>query len=76
MTPENFCYWLQGKLEIDGNIESLTKEQVEIINDHLKLVFTKVTPNREKPFFDVEKLEKAMKPKHHTKLCSMPDVYC
>lgn len=39
MTAVNFCYWLQGKLEIDGNPQPLTAEQVEIIRNHLNLVF-------------------------------------
>lgn len=38
MTPENFCYWLQGLIEI-GNPESLDKQQLEMIERHLKLVF-------------------------------------
>jgi hypothetical protein len=44
MTNEQFCFWLQGFIEI-GNPEALTKEQVQIIKDHLQLVFTKVTPS-------------------------------
>ncbi len=44
MTPENFAYWLQGFSEICGQTPS--KEQWEIIKDHLNLVFNKVTPNR------------------------------
>lgn len=44
MTPENFTYWLQGFSEICGQTPS--KEQWEIIKDHLNLVFNKVTPNR------------------------------
>lgn len=43
MTPENFCYWLQGYFEISGG-KALTKEQATIIIDHLKLVFEKKTP--------------------------------
>lgn len=44
MTAENFCYWLQGKLEIDGErTQMLTVEQVEVIRRHLQLVFTKAT---------------------------------
>lgn len=38
MTPENFCYWLQGLLEV-GQPDTL-------IQDHLTLVFTKLTPNK------------------------------
>lgn len=45
MKQESFIYWLQGMLE--GNPENkkgLSAEQVKIIEDHLKLVLTKVTP--------------------------------
>lgn len=45
MTPENFCYWLQGLLEV-GQPDTLNQEQIKIIQDHLTLVFTKLTPNR------------------------------
>lgn len=44
MTPEQFCYWLQGYSEISD--ESPTGDQWTIIQDHLKLVFEKVTPDR------------------------------
>ena len=43
MTPENYCYWLQGLFELT-NSEELSKEQVVVIKEHLQLVFTKVTP--------------------------------
>jgi len=46
MTPENFCYWLQGSLEILSPA-GLTSEQVTVIKDHLQLVFDKQTPVRE-----------------------------
>ena len=42
MTPIEFCYWLQGALELGGN-KSFSEEQVQVLNEHLKLVFTKVT---------------------------------
>ncbi len=45
MTPENFCYWLQGHLELTDT-KDLDSNQVDMIKDHLKLVFNKVTPNR------------------------------
>jgi hypothetical protein len=44
MTPENFCYWLQGSIELNG-AKGFTKEQVEVIAEHLKLVFEKKTPD-------------------------------
>lgn len=46
MTPEQFCYWLQGYFELNEHgVEHtvLTPQQVQIIKDHLKLVFNKVT---------------------------------
>ena len=45
MTPENFVYWLQGYLEL-SNVSELSKEQTQIIRDHIKLVFDKKTPTR------------------------------
>lgn len=43
MTPENFVYWLQGFMELQ-NPETISSEQVQIIQDHLNLVFKKETP--------------------------------
>ncbi len=43
MTPEAFCYWLQGALEL-GDMKEMSPEEVKIIKDHLKLVFDKLTP--------------------------------
>lgn len=45
MTPENFCYWLQGFVEI-GEPVTLNKQQLQVLKDHLKLVFDKKTPDR------------------------------
>ena len=42
MTPENFCYWLQGYTELNG--DPPTPEQWQSIKEHLKLVFDKITP--------------------------------
>jgi len=42
MTERDFCYWLQGYIEING-IQSLSEEQVKIIQEHLQLVLNKVT---------------------------------
>jgi len=42
MKPEQFCYWLQGFFEI-SETEDLSTKQVSMINEHLQLVFTKVT---------------------------------
>lgn len=42
MNERDFCYWLQGFFELN-NVEEVNKEQVEVIKEHLKLVFTKET---------------------------------
>ena len=47
MTPEQFCYWLQGFIEIAGDdLKKLDEKRIQIIKDHLDLVFNKVTPDR------------------------------
>lgn len=38
MTPRDFCYWLQGCLEITAPT-GLTTAQLEVIKNHLALVF-------------------------------------
>lgn len=42
MTPEQFCYWMQGFSEL--NTAPPTPEQWQSIREHLALVFNKVTP--------------------------------
>lgn len=48
MTTEQFTYWLQGFFEISED-KKLNERQVQIIRDHLALVFDKVTPDRSGP---------------------------
>ena len=43
MTPENFCYWLQGRIELHRDM--ITVEEWECIKSHLQLVFNKQTPS-------------------------------
>jgi len=42
MTYEQFCYWLQGKLE-GRNPKDISKDEVQMIMDHLNTCFKKVT---------------------------------
>jgi hypothetical protein len=42
MTPEQFCYWLQGFGEL--GTEPPTPEQWQSIKEHLATAFRKVTP--------------------------------
>lgn len=47
MTTEQFTYWLQGFFEISDS-KTLGEKEVQIIKDHLKLVFNKQTPDYSK----------------------------
>lgn len=61
MTPEQFCYWLQGFFELKRTIdhrEGATPETMKVIEDHLRLVFDKKTPQRlSREFTEEEKRE-------------------
>ena len=48
MTPEQFCYWLQGFFEAIGGVPNAGIEptQALVIRDHLRLVFEKLSPDR------------------------------
>ena len=46
ITTENFAFWLKGYFELTGVSNDLTPMQVQIIKDHLDLMFKKETPNR------------------------------
>lgn len=52
MTPEQFVYWLQGWCEMNGG-KMPSQEQWNMINNHLKTVFNKVTPPLTPPFSPV-----------------------
>jgi hypothetical protein len=43
MTPEQFCYWLNGFVELSGDCPP-TAEQWKSIREHIQTVFSKVTP--------------------------------
>jgi len=52
MTPEQFTYWLQGFNEIrEKEAVGLTEKEWDIIKDHLRTVFHKVTPERGAPIY-------------------------
>lgn len=38
MTSQSFCYWLQGYLEV-SKPKTISKEEVDMIQKHLNLVF-------------------------------------
>jgi hypothetical protein len=39
VTSREFCYWLQGYIEITGDPPPLTAAQVDVIRRHLAMVF-------------------------------------
>jgi hypothetical protein len=45
MNEREFAYWLRGDIELNG-VRPYTKEQVQIIKDHLDLIMIKATPDR------------------------------
>lgn len=45
MNFEQFTYWLQGAIEL-GGVKEFNEQQTTIIQDHLNVVFNKITPNR------------------------------
>lgn len=49
MTPEQFCYWMQGFTELCGG-EMPTEDQWKSINEHLQTVFKKVTPEVQRTY--------------------------
>ncbi len=64
MTPENFIFWLNGFLEI-AQPETISKQQILIIKDHVALVLKKETPHRNTDA-DIFTLSEAQK----------RDIYC
>ena len=44
MSPNEFCLWLQGYIELGGSIPN--EQQWESIKDHLQLVMDKKSPVR------------------------------
>lgn len=44
MTPQDFTYWLQGFVELTEGQVRPTERQWTAIQQHLDLVFNKVTP--------------------------------
>ena len=60
MTPEQFAYWLQGFFELE-NPQQLNKQQLDVVKEHLALVFIKVTPKyhgTEKTYSNPDGVEK------------------
>lgn len=48
MNDRDFCYWLRGFMEMNPELESINKEQIEMIKKHLDLVFNQ---KQELPYY-------------------------
>lgn len=68
MNPEAFTYWLKGYFEISDS-NNLSSNQVQIIRDHLDLVFAKVTPERKNMDSVFSPLNNTFKGIDDTKYC-------
>lgn len=65
MNSTDFTYWLQGFVELtesDGGSPHISEKQWLVIKDHLKLVFDKKTPDRNK-FPSTQDIIYSMRPK-------------
>lgn len=77
MTPEQFCYWLQGRAELVQ--QTPTDAEWKSIVEHLETVFEKVTP-------PVERKQQKFDPRIPRRICSImepieaieaiPSIYC
>lgn len=72
MTSEQFAYWLQGFVELNGS--EPTPDQWQSIKDHLKTVFVKVTPEVKigRPY---PNLDQVLTPDSH-RVSFVPRVTC
>lgn len=86
MTPENFCYWLQGYFEMDesskgpNSFPKLTDAQILTIKDHLQLVFKKVTPAKvsfsKGALEDLQKNYEQWASRSANKFTTTPQTFC
>jgi hypothetical protein len=76
MTPEQFCYWLQGRAELVEKTPS--DEEWEVIREHLGLVFNKVTRKRVNPedlFSKMDEVKKEQAPSDVSPTIPFPRLY-
>ena len=64
MTPEQFCYWLNGFFDLTDSKE-LNEEQVKVLRSHLDLIFNKQASGigEKKYSKDIFDLPESLKPK-------------
>lgn len=75
MDAQQFTFWLHGFFEISDS-KTLNETQVQIIKDHLDLVFDKVTPKRVEPSKNpLEQRKYCVKKEREKPLCSLFKPY-
>lgn len=73
MTPEQFCYWLQGAFETMDEGRGLSSFD-HTVRDHLKTVFDKKTPEYHMPPMRVPEIEHYPKPLENP--ITHPNIIC
>lgn len=68
MNANDFCYWLQGFFELT-DVKTVDEKQVEVIKEHLSLVFNKVTKSSITPPLGFTSLTPVDCSLTETKLC-------
>jgi len=69
MTTREFCYWLQGYFELDGDLsEGINPHRAKIIRQHLELVFKNVT-KEEFPLRKIDLTKAFAKHEEDTRYC-------
>lgn len=67
MTPENFCYWLKGYLELTKKEDKkIVQWQMDEIEKHLNYVFTPVIKAEDLKGVDISQLDIS---KFETRIC-------
>ncbi len=62
MTSRDFCYWMQGAIELNGST-SFNADQVKVIQDHLNMVFIhEIDPSIPDPAGKIAAAHAASKP--------------
>lgn len=80
MTPEQFAYWMQGFVELNGGVQPTVAQWASIVS-HLKTVFHKVTPQvaaQEKqpdPLADVIRRQKEAEDRARTMKIGDPHLF-
>jgi hypothetical protein len=71
MTSRDFCYWLQGLLEL-GEVTEFNSKQVEILKNHLAMVFV----HEIDPSFGDKQHQNKLNHLHNSPIINSPIIKC